>query len=87
MSTGCEAKPPMSHMASLHQVLRVNNVEGSRLSLSFLEYEAQRLSGCQGKRLSQSKYLNGRDIFEKEQITFSTYLEIPALVQLQYLFT
>jgi len=61
--------------------------EGLCLSLSVLKYEAQRLNGCQGKRLSQSKYLKGRDIFEKEQITFSTYLEIPALVRLQYPFT
>lgn len=59
----------------------------ARLSLSVLKYKPQRLSGCQGKRLSQSKYLNERDIFEKKQITFSTYLEIPALVRLQNPFT
>lgn len=70
-----------------HQVLQTSSVRRSSPSLSVLEYETPRHSGCQGKRLSQSKYPNGSDLFEKEQITFSTYLEmILALIQLQYPF-
>jgi hypothetical protein len=48
------------------------NEQLGRVLPFLINFERHRDSGCQGKRLSQSKYLNERDIFEKEQITFST---------------